>query len=417
LQKIKIKPALFFLLFSGLLFFHACKSSSVLTGFDISSLYSSQSELTLHSTSLFNFNDSISSIDILLPAGLSSKVLSAKQKSENGTLKYEVLSVNKNPKLVDSATFKIIDTINQLDAIQHTWNFKAPIGQDYYIKYTYSFPGIKEEFIGLQYLNKENEVDASWFRFQTEEGSFLRSNYLTYAHPIRLVSQNPRSGFVIVKVFSQAFDLPLPPFIEEYRKRFANIPDSIFTIQFNQGVSEYFTPSKVGFYFFQSDSSRFFGPTLYRMDAEFPKVNTYRTMLESLRYITSNSDFRKLKSYPNSKFAIDSFWVASSGRPDLATELIRKYYGRVVNANEFFSSYTSGWKTDRGMIFIVFGKPTQVFRSIKQEIWVYGEMNDPQAIRFYFDKAENPFTNNDFVLNRHEYYKTMWYQNVQLWRR
>ena len=37
------------------------------------------------------------------------------------------------------------------------------------------------------------------------------------------------------------------------------------------------------------------------------------------------------------------------------------YYRRVRFANEEFTQYKDGWKTDRGMIYILFGPPNQVF--------------------------------------------------------
>ena len=39
------------------------------------------------------------------------------------------------------------------------------------------------------------------------------------------------------------------------------------------------------------------------------------------------------------------------------------YYRRVRFANEEFTQYKDGWKTDRGMIYILFGPPNQVFYS------------------------------------------------------
>jgi hypothetical protein len=115
--------------------------------------------------------------------------------------------------------------------------------------------------------------------------------------------------------------------------------------------------------------------------------------------------------------AVDSFWIANAGRPDIATEHIRKYYSRVETANRLFTSFTEGWKTDRGMLYIVIGKPSFVYRSFDQEVWIYGDYEDSRALRFYFNKAKNPFTDNDYVLERNEYYKSAWYQSVQLWRR
>ena len=69
------------------------------------------------------------------------------------------------------------------------------------------------------------------------------------------------------------------------------------------------------------------------------------------------------------------------------------------------------------MIYIVVGKPDLVFRSFEQEVWIYGEYDDPGALRFYFDKITNPFSDNNYMLVRDPEYKMIWYQYVQNWRR
>lgn len=405
---------LYFLL--GILLLQGCKSSSVLTGFEIGNLYSVHMEYTLETVSLYNINDSISTITVLIPIGNTESNANQGQKAKR-KLTFEVISKERRPHLIDSATFLISDTSNVANFISQTWDFKAPIGKDYYIKAACSFSGPTPDQITLQYLRKQTNTDAGWFRFQTNDGQFLQAPLINYSQPLRIITELPLNQILTVKVFSKSFDIPFPPFVEEYRARFDYIPDSVFTIPMVNGVSDYFIPQKKGFYFFQCDTAALSGATLMLMDAEFPKVSTHKTMIETLRYITSNADYKTLMSSENPKMAIDSFWVSGAGRVDIATQLIKKYYGRVIQANELFTSFAPGWKTDRGMIFIVMGKPTQVFRSIDQEVWIYGEYNDSRALRLYFDFVNNPFTANDFVLNRHAFYKTLWYQNVQMWRR
>jgi hypothetical protein len=89
----------------------------------------------------------------------------------------------------------------------------------------------------------------------------------------------------------------------------------------------------------------------------------------------------------------------------------------VVDVNFLFSSYQEGWKTDRGLIYIIYGPPSEVYRRDDEEEWIYGERGNPMSIRFYFMKVENPFTNNDFSLQRSPIYKTSWYVAVENWRR
>ena len=58
-----------------------------------------------------------------------------------------------------------------------------------------------------------------------------------------------------------------------------------------------------------------------------------------------------------------------------------EYYRRVVFANENFSHYIEGWRTDRGMVFIILGAPNNIDRhpfeydSKPYEVWEYYELN------------------------------------------
>ncbi|MDO9257660.1 MAG: GWxTD domain-containing protein [Bacteroidales bacterium] len=384
---------------------------------DISSIYTGQKEDALRINQLHSINDSISTISIILPAGLIKPDPRTKKHSQKGTLKYEVIGEGKYIALTDSATFAIPDTSENINFLSHTWTFKAPTGQNYFVKATYSVPGIPDDFLLLEYFSKKNHLSQSWFRFQKESGEYIPGNITAYSQPLRLVTTDSSSRKLLVKLYSRNFPTPVPPFVEESRTPFNYLPDSTFSLELKNGKTPYFLPSQTGFYFFQPDSSQKQGLSLFRMNTGFPKVTQHNLMREALRYITSTKEFQQLNAFTLPKMAVDSFWIANAGSSDIATELIRKYYIRVETANKLYTSYTDGWKTDRGMIFIVMGKPSKVYRSFKQEVWIYGEYDDPRALRFYFDKAINPFTDNDYVLIRNEYYKTAWYQSVQLWRR
>jgi GWxTD domain-containing protein len=400
-----------------LFLFAGCNPALNITGMDISSLYTGQKENSLHLSQLYNLNDSTSTITIVLPAGLILPDPGTKVFSKKGTLKYEIIGAGKRIGLIDSATFAIADTTDNLSYISNTWTFHAPLGMDYFAKATYSVPGKLDDFLLLEYFDKRNRSCQSWFRFQTESGDYLQGNITAYAQPLRLVTQDTSSRKMRVKLYSRKFPVPIPAFVEQYRFPFDYTPDSIFILDLKNGKTDFFDPSHTGFYFFQADTAVLQGPTLFRMETGFPKVTMHMLMRDALRYITSSKEFKQLNSYDIPKVAVDSFWIANAGRSDLATELIRKYYQRVETANLLYTSFTEGWRTDRGMIFIVMGKPSKVFRSLGQEVWIYGEYDDPRAIRYYFDKAQNPFTDNDYVLERNQYYKSIWYQNVQMWRR
>jgi len=118
----------------------------------------------------------------------------------------------------------------------------------------------------------------------------------------------------------------------------------------------------------------------------------------------------------NQKLAVDNFWINTAGSIDKARELIRIYYNRVFYANYFFVSYKEGWKTDRGMIYIIYGPPDVLYKNDEEERWIYRNSKGTENISFTFRKVENPFTQNDFVLNRSDELDSRWGEAISSWR-
>ena len=140
-------------------------------------------------------------------------------------------------------------------------------------------------------------------------------------------------------------------------------------------------------------------------------------MLLPLRYLTTKKEFNELLLQKNKKIAVENFWIEIAGNQSRAKSLIRKYYNRVQEANRLFTSYLEGWKTDRGLIYIIFGPPNIVYRMSDYERWIYGEAGNKLSLKFDFVKVNNPFTDNDYSLVKSPDYKEKWYHAVNYWRR
>ncbi|MFM7815054.1 MAG: GWxTD domain-containing protein, partial [Flavobacteriales bacterium] len=84
--------------------------------------------------------------------------------------------------------------------------------------------------------------------------------------------------------------------------------------------------------------------------------------------------------------------------------------------NHAFTTYTEGWKTDRGMIHIIFGNPQHIDRSAQQEVWDYGENPQIGIVRFVFKRKPSPFSDDVYVLQRSTDYRYAWERLVLLWR-
>ncbi|MBS4027981.1 MAG: GWxTD domain-containing protein [Ignavibacteriales bacterium] len=76
------------------------------------------------------------------------------------------------------------------------------------------------------------------------------------------------------------------------------------------------------------------------------------------------------------------FWKRRDISPSTQrNELMEEYYSRVSYANKQFGHHSPGWRTDRGMVYIIFGVPDNVERHPFEidtkpfEIWFYYEQN------------------------------------------
>ncbi|MCU0371130.1 MAG: GWxTD domain-containing protein, partial [Bacteroidales bacterium] len=191
----------------------------------------------------------------------------------------------------------------------------------------------------------------------------------------------------------------------------------MFHIPLMNGESEWITLDKPGFYHFRTDTASREGLTLFRFHEGFPDITTAEELRYPLRYITTRKEFDSLMSNPQVKAAVDDFWLKTAREPERAKILIQKYYSNVEDANRYFTSYLEGWKTDRGLIYIVFGKPDYVYRGKGTEEWLYGEPQNRNSLRYTFVKVNNPFTDNDYMLLRSPTLKDSWFITVQSWRR
>ncbi|HRI02551.1 MAG TPA: GWxTD domain-containing protein [Pyrinomonadaceae bacterium] len=91
----------------------------------------------------------------------------------------------------------------------------------------------------------------------------------------------------------------------------------------------------------------------------------YKKWLENdVAYIITNEErkaFKALATDEERENFIESFWRRRDPDPDTEeNEYREEYYERIAYANEHFTSGIPGWKTDRGRVYIAWGKPDSV---------------------------------------------------------
>ena len=91
----------------------------------------------------------------------------------------------------------------------------------------------------------------------------------------------------------------------------------------------------------------------------------YKTWLDQdVAYIISDEErkaFRNLSNDEERDAFIEQFWLRRNPNPDSPdNEFREEHYRRIAYANEHFAAGKPGWKTDRGHIYISFGKPDSI---------------------------------------------------------
>ena len=91
----------------------------------------------------------------------------------------------------------------------------------------------------------------------------------------------------------------------------------------------------------------------------------YKDWLEKdVAYVITDEErkaFKKLETDDERERFIEEFWRRRDPDPDTdENEFREEYYERIAYANEHYASGIPGWKTDRGRIYITWGKPDEV---------------------------------------------------------
>jgi GWxTD domain-containing protein len=106
--------------------------------------------------------------------------------------------------------------------------------------------------------------------------------------------------------------------------------------------------------------------------------------VDQMQHIAKRGEIKKLKKLQGDEklAAFKEYWRGKDPTPGTeANELMEEYYRRVDYSNQNFGTFMEGWRTDRGMVFILLGPPNEVERhpfesgSRPYEIWTYDSVN------------------------------------------
>ena len=113
-------------------------------------------------------------------------------------------------------------------------------------------------------------------------------------------------------------------------------------------------------------------------------INDLDLAIDELQYITDRDQIEEMRKAPldRKRSLFEEFWKKRDPSPNNErNEMMEEYYSRVAYANKHFGHYVEGWKTDMGMVYIIFGSPSNIERhpfdsdSRPYEIWTYFDIS------------------------------------------
>ncbi len=331
---------------------------------------------------------------------------------------YRVFDQLDSKVIKDSGSFYLEDQVLELkeNKIRGQFKFDYKIGDNGVIKLfckDVNRNSMIEKHISLDKRSKES---SQFFLIKDYSGIPIFKSYVNQGQQIQLESELNSSATIFIKHYIRDFPISLPPFTGVNNVPFDYKSEKVIQFKTDHIGKLTFKIPDEGFVYLQTDTLIKEGYTLFCFEKHFPSISTIELMVKPTRYICSRAEYDQLLNSEFLKSTMDHFWKSKTGSKERAKEIIRKYYNRVENANHHFSSYIEGWKTDRGMISIIYGPPNVVSKSQDMEIWVYGDENNVNSLSFVFNKMENPFSENDFKLQRSPMYRSSWYKAVNAWR-
>lgn len=254
-----------------------------------------------------------------------------------------------------------------------------------------------------------HQLDFAWENLTQKEHDHLP----TVLDSLRFTSSSHQHLWVYH--FKPNFFPAAPPFQRKVASGSKSMEvDTLFRVPVNETVNF----QQEGLYFIQADTTGNAGLGLRVVPKDFPIFTQVDHIANALIYITTLDDIAAMLATSNQKQTLDEFWLERGGSEVNARRLIKFYYQRVAYANAHFSSHKLGWKTDKGMIYIVFGQPDEVVKGEDYEIWKYsGQKSGSERVEFEFVHKPSLFSHNHYQLRRSNDLKGFWYSKVKQWRK
>lgn len=334
--------------------------------------------------------------------------------SSNLNIRYTVYETTQGLKLVDTMSFiRSIPNQNK-DKYLFQFDLKLTDSINYMLDLFISEPSFSTFYHQYIMIERKHKFNTNDFLLINKNGVPYFEPWLCDSDTFAIILKKDMPQEWKFAWYANSFNLCMPPYQMTANKDFILPEPDSMRVKLICDTCYFVLNNKKILHIYRDSVEN--GKTVFNFTHEYPSFVRPSELLQPLRMLNSQKEFNELNVMADKKEAVDRFWLNASGNITRARELIRVFYTRTMLANKYFTSYTEGWKTDRGMIYIIFGLPTTIYKAPNIEQWIYGTPQSAKVLVFNFIKKPNPFSDNHYVLDRNEGYKISWLQAVDTWR-
>ena len=257
------------------------------------------------------------------------------------------------------------------------------------------------------------EMASPFFITQTDLTIPNIHGFLPKGSNLKISNLNSKESTYKLSFYAQKFSAALPPMANLRTKRPFENADTTYILNSRDSLD-----SRVEGAYIMHDVNDKKAVSTFRISSKaYPQVSTINDLLEASVYLFTKKEKDKLSNSTNPKRGYDAFWLENTNSSERASKMISAYFSRVREANSLFSTFKEGWKTDMGMIYIIFGPPNKVFKNKESMEWVYQKTYEFPTLTFkFYSKSEN-LTTEYFELERNIKYQNTWFRAIDLWRK
>ena len=383
------------------------------------SAYEDEEQIWNPAYRIYHISKSVTRFYFIIPPGdiLFKRNPETRKYEASAQISYHIIKPNgKTNTSVDKGSIEIKREEDEIpdDAIIGYFDVNINSDSFYYASIVLNDRYRKQQFEDIIPIDKKNKGSKENFIITDSTNRVQFLNFIDSNSKIKISSERLRSSTFFITRYYPIYNYPLPIYIEGQTERMDIVKD---TTDIGK-ADEFITFERPGIYHIRQDTTSVNGLTLLNFYNGFPFLAQKENLAPPMRYITSDDEFNDLRANPDkAKLKTEKIWASMSNTLPKTENLLTTYYKRVQFANVYYTSYNEGWRTDRGLVYTIFGPPSNIYKNTREEQWVYGLENSSLSYDFSFKKAANPLTNNDYILERDSRKKEIWQKAVEYWRK